>query len=195
MMVNFFVLIKPNIYYQIEYTVNVSNENELIDEVELFNYSHFLDCSNDYYTCEIKKCFIDRESINCFKKKINHDIGFHFDPNYHHYFKYYFKANQYNDIYITYNNNTLFNCTYYNNTQIFTIITEIWYLNFSIIPYVFNNNDTILLSNLTIVEIDFYYAYKSDFQSLVFFQLKQYLFLDDDLRVILICIPLLITAP
>ncbi|MFX1281983.1 MAG: hypothetical protein ACFFA3_21720 [Promethearchaeota archaeon] len=190
---NYFFIIKPNIYFKIQYNISEPNANELIDRVELFNYSHVLDCSNNYYTCNLKKCYFDRDAIHCFKRKINNDIGFHINPFYCHYFLYHFSAVSHSNISLTYNNNSIFNCMYPNNTEVFhPFITDTLYLNFSMIPYVYNSNSTILLSDVIVVNIRFVYAHSDDFSMFgggYPFQFQKYLIMDIKYNIILIFVP------
>ncbi len=197
LIINHFLIIRPNIYFKIKYNISVSNENELIERVELFNYSQYLDCSNEYYTCEEKKCFIDRESINCFKSKISSDKKFHINPLYYHYFLYNFNAEAHSEVSLSYNNNTIFNCTYFNNKVLFgPSYTNILYLNFSMLPYVYNSSNTLLLSDIVIVDIHFFYTHRGDFMiSGISFELQQYLIMDSNYNFLLIYIPFLLTAP
>lgn len=170
---NYHFIIRLHIYYTLEYDVNVSEESELINKVEQLNYSKYLNCSEIGMT----KCYVD---LNYYKNRINGDTSFHINPNYYHYFKYLFKADNYSEMYLTYNNNSLFSIPVYEN---------VLYLNFSIIPYVYNESATLLLKDIIIVKLDFTYTYSGkEFTYPTGFIMDQYVILEKDLDVILICI-------
>jgi hypothetical protein len=192
LLINFYVIIRPNIYYRIEYTIENPYPQAIIDRVELFNYSKYLDCTSR----QGGKCYFDRDSLNYYKSRVDEDVGFHINPWYTHHFIYTFNAANHSGISLTYNNNTIFNCTYSNSTSVFYLpSTNIWYLNLSILTPVNNTSSTLLLSNITIVEILFFYIHYYFFTMGGSYTIYQYIFLDDSLEVILIYVSFIITAP
>ena len=179
---NYYFIIRPHIYYIIEYDVKVSEESELINNVEQLNYSKYLNCSETGMT----KCYVD---LNYYKNRINGDTSFHINPNYYHFFEYLFKAENSSEIYLTYNNNSLFSIKNSNNSNLFPVYENVLYLNFSIIPYVYNESATLLLKDITIVKIDFTYIYSGkEFAVSTGFNIVQYVILEKNFDVILICI-------
>jgi hypothetical protein len=163
-----------NIYYHIEYEINIPNSNEIIDKVETFEYRHFLK-RHDYSgrtlnVSQFNECpsqYIDRECIEYIKNQINQARRrFYLTPGYSHNLNYKFNATEQAKLYLSYSNTTLFNATYDSNKEVFLVpwndyystFYGNWYINFTYIPYVFNQSKTILLESIILINMDLYYS-------------------------------------
>ncbi|MHA1343703.1 MAG: hypothetical protein ACTSQG_06935 [Promethearchaeota archaeon] len=186
----YFFIIKPNIYYIIDYDIDILQEERIIDKGELFEYQKYLKCIED---CR-ELSYVDREFINSWKAIIDNDTGFHLDPGYYHYFIYEFKVREKSKIYLDYDNNTIYNAKYEDNSTIFYNSEGIFYLNFTIVPYV-SKKTTISLTNIILIEMSLEYSHKNDFCSAIWKEWIQYAILDKYFNVILICVSNIMTAP
>ncbi|UCC20203.1 MAG: hypothetical protein JSV62_02655 [Promethearchaeota archaeon] len=185
----YYAVSKPIIYYIIEYDINLSNREEIIDKVENLNYTAYLNHIYKYpdpYP-ETQK-YIDRDLINLLKSRIENDTGFYSWPPYSHYLRYYFLGENHSKLYLTYSNNTIFSLKDQNNQSLLLVVDHVWggiewYLNFTQIPYVYNDNSTLVLSESIFIDINMVYVYPFRYYSF-----DQYLVLNKNLDVILIFI-------
>ncbi|UCC20201.1 MAG: hypothetical protein JSV62_02645 [Promethearchaeota archaeon] len=179
------IVIRPRIYYIIEYDINLPNREEIIDKVENLNYTAYL---NNYNPDPWEpQRYVDKDLIDYLKSLIENDTGFHWWPSYTHYLRYYFLGENHSKLYLIYNNNTIFNLKDQNNQSLllredgFWMGTE-WYLNFTQIPYVYNDNSTLVLSESIFIDINMVYL------GFEYYSFNQYLVLNKNLDVILIFI-------
>jgi hypothetical protein len=193
---NLFV-IKPKIYYIIEYNVDLSNREEIIQKAENFNYANYLhSCHPDLWYD--MNCYIDSDLILPLKNRIETDDFSIFQkhwPKYQHNLHYYFLAENHSKLYLTYNNHTIFSVKDHNNESIFAredyIFTEMveditLYLNFTQISYAHTETSIEVLNDLILIEMDLEYAWVCGFVCVHSHSFEQYLLLDDSLNVALI---------
>ncbi len=185
-------IIKSRIYYLIDYDVQGTNREEIINRVETLNYSVYL--QNSIELDDEFKSFIDADFVRFLKGRIGNDTKFHWELSYGHYLRYYFIAENHSDLYLTYNNNTVFNVKDQNNQSLLSEVdylwTEIaWYLNFTQLPYVYGDNFTILLSNAIFIEIRLDYGYSCGSLCGLGYSIDQYLVLSPNLDALMIFIP------
>ena len=185
-------LIKSRIYYLIDYDVQGSNREEIISKVETLNYTVFL--NNNIEQDDEFKRFIDADFVQYLKGRIENDTKFHWEISYGHYLRYFFIAENHSEVYLTYNNNTIFGVKDQNNQSLISaetyFWTEIaWYLNFTQLPYVYGDNFTILLSNAIFIEIRLSYGYSCGSLCGLGYSIDQYLVLSTNLEVLMIFIP------
>ena len=195
---NYFIFIKARIFSSIIYDVNNPNFEELINKVETFDYFSNLEFHSEYVPVnnQTQGLWIDEDYINYLNEKINNDIEFHWFPFYSHYFIYSFYAEQQPQIYLTYNNNTILNSTYINNTLIFSTWSSCygsyygsWYINFTEVPFVYNENEKITLNDTIIVKQDVEYRHDYGTVGAEHHYIEQYVILDENFEIILIAIP------
>jgi len=185
-------IIKSRIYYLIDYDVQGSNREEIINRVETLNYSVYL--QNIIELDDEFKSFIDADFVRFLKGRIGNDTKFHWELSYGHYLRYYFIAENHSDLYLTYNNNTVFNVKDQNNQSLLLVEnylwTEIaWYLNFTQLPYVYGDNFTILLSDAIFIEISLSYGYSCGSLCGLYYSIDQYIVLSSNLDALMIFIP------
>jgi len=185
-------IIKSRIYYLIDYDVQGSNREEIINRVETLNYSVYL--QNSIELDDEFKSFIDADFVRFLKGRIGNDTKFHWELSYGHYLRYYFIAENHSDLYLTYNNNTVFNVKDQNNQSLLLVEnylwTEIaWYLNFTQLPYVYGDNFTILLSDAIFIEISLSYGYSCGSLCGLYYSIDQYIVLSSNLDALMIFIP------
>jgi len=85
------IVIRPRIYYLIDYNINLPNREEIKYKVENLNYPDYL---NNYpypyyYHADINS-YVDRDLIDFLKSRIENDIGFKRGLSYQHYLRYFF---------------------------------------------------------------------------------------------------------
>ena len=190
------IVIRSRIYYIIDYNVNLSSREEIIHKVENFNYPAYLSYNYFYNNLELVegfKSYVDRDLILFLKSRIESDTGFKWWPSYKHYFSYSFVAEIHSTLYLMYNNNTIFSVKdHFNDSLILVedyVWSEIaWYLNFIQIPYVYDDNSTVILSDCIFVEISLEYEWLCGYICETSYSLKQYLVLSENLDVVLIFI-------
>jgi hypothetical protein len=177
--------IRSIIYYIIEYDIDLSNREEIINKVENLNYTAYLNQSYNSYIPTRKTC-VDNDLINLLKSIIENYTGSN-PINFH----YSFSGENYSKLYLTYSNNTIFSLKDQNNQTLFLKKAR-WkacrYLNFTQIPHVFNDTSTTALSELIFIKI---ILEKREFCGLacyVNYDFEQYLLLSKNLDVILISI-------
>ena len=186
------IIIRPRIYYRIKYNVELSNKEELINKVENFNYTAYL---NNYFELyEVYKRYIDIDFVNFLKSRIENDTYLHWELNYRHYLNYNFQAENHSELYLTYNNNSILNIKDHDNSSI--ILVEhyewdevAWYLNFTQIPFVYSENSTIMLEDMIFIEMRIDYGYNCGSLCGLWYFIEQYLLLDQNLDIALIFIP------
>jgi len=185
-------VIKSRIYYIIEYDVQGSNSEKIITKVETLNYTVYL---NNYSERDDEfKSFIDADFVRYLKGRIENDTKFQWIMFYEHYLRYVFIADNHPKLYLTYNNNTIFNVKDQNNQSLLSVEnyfwTDIaWYLNFTQLSYVYSDNTTILLSNVIFVEINLEYGYYCGSLCGLWYSIDQYLVLSPNLDALMIFIP------
>jgi hypothetical protein len=177
--------IRDVIYYLIEYDIDLSNREEIIDKVETFNYSAYLNYSSyailldhDY------KSYIDRDFIDFLKAKIDN-----YNESNPHNLHYSFLGENHSEVYLTYNDNTIFGLQDQNNQTLFSKRwrpTQRLYLNFTQIPFVGGNISRLKLNNLIYIEINVKYVLESHYGILDEYECEQYLLLDKNLDIVLI---------
>lgn len=163
--INFIAL--NNIYYHIVYEIDIPNSNEIIDKVETFEYHHYLKI-HDYFggtynISQFNPCpshYINRDCIEYIKDLINQDRKkFHWVQSYQHNLNYKFNATEQVKLYLSYSNTTIFNATYESKKEIFVVnelngyFHGIWYLNFTYVPYMLNQSNTILLESIFLIKM------------------------------------------
>ncbi|MFX1593030.1 MAG: hypothetical protein ACFFCL_10080 [Promethearchaeota archaeon] len=187
------IVIRPRIYYKIEYNVNLSNREEIIYKVENLNYIAYLhNFDYDYQSSGISS-YVDRNLIHFLKSRIENDGGFTLWPYYRHYLHYIFLGKNHSKLYLIYNNNTIFSLKDKNNQSLLLKGDKYWegftwYLNFTQIPYVYGDISTMVLSELIFVEINVEYEWNCGYVCFHEYLYKQYLLLSKNLDVILILI-------
>lgn len=187
---NNLIVIRSRIYCIINYDVQGSDREEIINRIELLNYSSYL---NNYFDGEYKS-YADRDFVVYLKNRIENDIKFHWELFYEHYLRYYFLAENHSELYLTYNNNTIFSVKEQNNFSLFSLENYYWnefawYLNFTQLPYVYGDNFTILLSNAIFIEIHLDYGYYCGNLCGLWYSIDQYIVLTINLDVLMIFIP------
>jgi len=196
---NYYLLIKGRIYANITYNVKIPQSEELIDKVESFDYYSNLEFHLDYEPTNISQprgYWINDEFINYLNETINADTEFHWFPFYSHYFSYSFAAEQVSQIHFTYNDTTIFSSTHTNGTLIFStwnIAYEsyygIWYINFAEVPLVYKESEKIALTDTILVKMNLYYDHDYGTLGAYTLNMEQYVFLDNDFNIIMVCIP------
>ncbi|MBY8984633.1 MAG: hypothetical protein KGD65_06190 [Candidatus Lokiarchaeota archaeon] len=185
-------VIKSRIYYLIDYDVLGSNREEIITKVETLNYTLYL---NDYIERDDEfQSFIDADFVRYLKGRIENDTKFHWEMFYAHYLRYFFIAENHSELYLTYNNDTIFSVKDQNNYSLFLLENYYWndfawYLNFTELPYVYGNMFTILLSNVIFIEIHLDYGYHCGSLCALNYSIEQYIVLSINLDVLMIFIP------
>ncbi|MFX1498878.1 MAG: hypothetical protein ACFFBH_15240 [Promethearchaeota archaeon] len=198
------IVVQARIYYITEYNIDFSNREEIIDKVENLNYTAYLH-NNDYIPpYPIYKgisSYVDRNLINFLKSRIETDTGSWwrglyslFGGDYHQYLRYSFSGDNQSKLYLTYNNNTIFDLKDQNNQSLLLKVEgsgELdfrWFLNFTYIPYVYDNMSTLDLSELIFIKINLEYEWVGSYALFHQYLINQYLLLNKNLDVILIFI-------
>jgi len=187
------IVIRPRIYYKIEYNINLSNREEIIHKVENLDYTAYLyNFHHDYMDTGISS-YVDRDLIHLLKNRIENDIGIKLWPYYEHYLHYFFMGENHSRLYLTYSDNRIFSLNDKNNQSLLLRGDYYWeefdwYLNFNQIPHVYSNKSTLILNELIFVEIIMKYEWHCGYICLHQHSFEQYLLLNEDLEVILILI-------
>jgi len=186
-------IIKSRIHYFIDYEVQGSNREEIITKVETLNYTVYL---NNYFEgYEEYKSFVNADFVQYLKSRIENDTKFHWEMFYRHFFRYFFIAENHSKLYLTYNNNTIFNVKDQNNQSLLSIVSYFWnrdiawYLNFTQLSYVSDDNYTILLDNVIFIEMNLHYGYFCGNVCALDYSIDQYLVLSPNLDILMIFIP------
>ena len=185
-------IIKSRIHYFIDYEVQGSNREEIITKVETLNYTVYLNNYLEGY--EEYKSFVNADFVQYLKSRIENDTKFHWEMFYRHYLRYFFTAENHSKLYLTYNNNTIFNVKDQNNQSLLSVenyfwTENAWYLNFTQLSYVYSDNITILLDNVIFIEINLDYGYHCGNLCALSYNINQYLVLNTKLEPIMIFIP------
>lgn len=185
-------VIKSSIYYSINYDVQGSSREEIITKVETLNYTVYL---NNYIEIDDEfKSFIDTDFVQYLKGRIENDSKFHWEGFYGHYLRYSFVAKNHSELYLSYNNNTIFAVKDQNNQSLLSVENYFWdeiawYLNFTQLPYVYGDNFTTLLSNAIFIEMYLEYSYHCGSLCGLWYSIDQYLVLSPTLEILMIFIP------
>jgi len=186
------IVIQARIYYILDYDVRLSNEEVLINKVEGFNYTTYLHNYFDLYG--EYKSYIDKDFVLYLKSRIENDTSFHWELGYAHNLRYYVLAENHSKLYLTYNNNTIYNVKDQDNNSL--ILSEryswddvAWYLNFTQIPYVYGANSTLLLEDIIFIKMELHYGYFCGSLCGLWYSIEQYLVLSQSLEALLIFIP------
>ncbi|MFX1595314.1 MAG: hypothetical protein ACFFBK_04545 [Promethearchaeota archaeon] len=187
------IVIRSRIYYIIDYSINLSNRDEIIYKVENLNYTAYLHNLNYDYQYFGINSYVDRDLIHFLKSRIEKDIGFKWWPSYQHYLRYSFLGDNHSKLYLTYSNNTIFSLKDQNNQSLLLRGDKYWegfdwYLNLTQIPYVYGDNATLILSELIFVEINVEYEWTCGYVCFHEYLFKQYLLLSKNLDIMLIFI-------
>lgn len=187
------IVVRPKIYYRIEYDIIVSNREEIIDRVENLNYPAYL--NDDYYSdlYEGITSFVDRDLIDFLKSRIESDIRFRLSPFYQHNLHYSFLGEHHSKLFLTYNDNRIFSIKDDNNRSLFVRQDNIWpesnwYLNFPQIPHVYEETSTLMLNDTIFVKMKVDYLWVCGYICLHDHSYEQYLLLDENLDIMLIFI-------
>jgi hypothetical protein len=195
------IIISTRIYFKINYSSNLSNSDEIVERVESFDYISYLKLYE--YDGEIHNLsrfsfqYIDSEYLDYLNQYINREISsFHLWPFYHNNITYTFNAIEVSKLYLTYNNNTIFEATYENNDTIFEVDKfngnwiGCWYINFTQIPFVSNAQSTILLNDSFLVQMMLSHRYDISLGESGLITLNQFLILDSNLQIRIVYNPL-----
>lgn len=158
------------IYYKISYNGDFNDLEMIVGKSEVFDYQKYCTLRNFEGTIYNLTNFdnfyhIDKDYINALKTKIANDhMKFHVYPFYEHHFTYSFEATNESSLYFTYNNNSIIKLEDETHTEIFSALEwhyenstpfweGIWYLNFTLIPFSFDLNSTIKISDSILVKM------------------------------------------
>ena len=190
------MILNPFVFYIMDYDIQGSNSDQLINSVEDFDYNahvNNLGYSYDYYGySDGFECYIDRNVLTFLKERIE-SISYRFV--FSHYFVYHFTAKSYSQIRLTYNMNTIFSVKDQNGTSLFSpnfawyMGSSVWYLNFGRLPHVSGDNSTVILNDARFIEIHLKYRYTADNFGYITYDIDQYLVLSADLEILMILIP------
>jgi len=183
--------LNSRIYYIIEYDVQAQDKDEIIFGVESFNYTAYL--NNRGWEHDIYKSYIDASFVELLRSAIEDATRFHWESWYEHYLRYYFTARNRSSLFLTYNNNTIFSIKDQSNSTLLSIEDYwwdqiAWYLNFTHLPYVYNDNGTVLLNNAIFVHMRLEYGYYCGNLCGLWHSIEQYLVLSSNLDVLVIFI-------
>ncbi|NVM19908.1 MAG: hypothetical protein HWN80_19565 [Candidatus Lokiarchaeota archaeon] len=187
-----FIVIRSRIYYIIDYDVPNLNREEIIQKIETFNYTENL---NNYFEGfgELKS-YVDKEFVLYLQSQIEDDTDIQWVLFYEHYLRYFFVAENHSELYLTYNNKTIFQLKDNNNQSLFSVENFdwddiAWYLNFTQLPYVYNDNATILMNNAIFVEIRLESGYICGNLCGLWYSINQFIVLSSELDVLMLIIP------
>jgi hypothetical protein len=200
-------LILSRIYYRTSYNGNVNNLEEIIEKSELFDYQKnckYRDSFGIVHNATNAEIFyhVDRNFINNLKTKIAKDHEeFHLYPFYEHHFAYSFEATNESLLYFTYNNNSIIKLEDETQTVLFsareshyennpTFWEGGWYLNFTLIPFSFDLNSTIQISDSILVKMNFNYDHVYGNVGAEFLQVDQFVCFSSNYQIIFVFIPL-----
>ena len=188
------IVIRARIYYTIDYDVNLSNREEIINKIENLDYSAYFSSYYDdnYYMYGIKS-YVDSDLTFLLKNRIQNDNGFKILiwPFYMHFLGYSFLAENHSKLYLTYNNFSINSVKDQYNQSLFLredyyFLDYSWYLNFTQIPYVHGDSSTFVLSDFIFVEINLEYRWHCGYLCEHSHSFEQYLVLSENLDVVLI---------
>jgi len=196
LVINYFAFIKSRIYFKNEYDIKVSDSNDLVKKIELVDYSHYLNAPKNNLTTLLECNYIDYETINYINDTIKNDTQFHLFPGYSHSCTYSFYAERFSQIYFTYNNETVFNSTYVNNSLMFSTWSVRfgtyygrWYINFAKVPYISTEKEKIILTDITFVKMILNYGHIWAPLGGKSLTIDQYIILDNNFEIIAIIVP------
>jgi len=204
------IIVLNNIYFRINYEINIANSENLVDRFETFEYYQYLKKHDSYgETHDIRKFnqsdyqsfynYIDREYIDFLKNEINQDRKrFHWWTGHYHHLIYTFNATEQSRLYFAYNNTTIFNATYESKEEIFVVDSAWesdnyignWYINFTYLPSVVDEPIIIPLNDTILVKMQLEYDYLYGNVGGIFYQIPQYIALSSDLQIIFMYVPL-----
>jgi len=195
------IIISTRIYFKINYHSNLSNSDEIIEKVESFDYVSYLKLheydGEIYNLSRFSFQYIDSEYLDYLNQFINRELSsFHLWPFYYNYITYTFNATEVSKLYLTYNNDTIFETTYENNDTIFEADKfngywmGSWYINFTQIPYVPISQSTIILNDSFLVQMTLSHRFDITLGESGWITLNQFLILDSNLQIIIVYIPL-----
>jgi hypothetical protein len=185
-------IIKSRITYSINYDVKGSDKEKIIAKVETFNYTRYLE--NCKERDDEFNNFIDSDFVQFLKGRIENDTKFHWEMFYGHFLRYFFIGENHSKLYLTYNNNSIFNLEDQNNQSLFAVEyyswDEIaWYLNFTQLPYAISDKATILLNNAIFIKLYLHYGFYCGSLCALDYSIYQFLVLNPNLDVLMIFIP------
>lgn len=187
--INNLIVINFRIYYIIDYDIRAQDREAIISRVELFNYSSYL--RNIPWVHPNYKSYIDADYVLYLKNTIEDDVDFHWELGYEHYLRYSFLASNRINLYLTYNNNMIFEVTDQNNITLLSIEDYFWddvawYLNFTHLSYVYTDNNTVLLNNAIFIRLSLEYGYYCGNLCGLWHAIDQYLVLSSTLDVLVL---------
>jgi hypothetical protein len=186
------ITIKARVYYDIKYEVELPLKEEIISKAEDFDYATYL--NKEIVRFSQFEGFINTNLIHTLRKHIENDTKFHWDLFYEHFLQYHFFAKNQQVIYLTYNNDTIFDLNDKENNSLISVRRNSWgdvacYVNFTRLPYVYNENSTILLEDIIFIEMDLNYGYYCGSLCGLWYEIHQYLILSLTLDVLAIYLP------
>ncbi len=192
-LLNHFIFQRSRIFYIINYEVDLSNSDLIIEKTENLDYHSYL----NYEFESSERRIINRTFINNLMQDIDQAaIEFHWWPFYTYNFIYTFKATFESRLYLKYNNNTIYWANYGNNVTIFPSANHYdenlgisWYINFSQVPTVPGTYFEISLNNTYLVIMSLEYNYLCGSLCGLWYEIEQYIILDSNLQIICIYIP------
>ncbi|MFX1502367.1 MAG: hypothetical protein ACFFDH_15510 [Promethearchaeota archaeon] len=185
------IVVRSRIYYKIEYNVNLSVREEIIQKIEHFNYTAYLNYYDNSYSNTNLKSYIDADLKQYLKNRIKNDLGFPFSRSSTHNLRYSFLTVNQSTFYLRYNNNRIFSIKDQNN-QSFSLRGNFgwdgssWYLNFTQIPYVNDYDSTLMLKDFILVKINLDYRWMCGYLCDHEYSIEQYMVLDENLDIVLI---------
>ncbi len=203
-------IVLNNIYFRINYEVNIADSDNIVDRFETFEYYQYLKKHDRYgETHDISKFnqsvyqsfynYIDREYIDYLINKINQDRKkFHWWLGHYHHLSYTFNATEHSRLYFAYSDTTIYNATFENMEEIFVVESDWesdnyvgnWYINFTYVPSVGDEPIIIPLNDTILVKMFIEYDYLFGNVGGIFYQIPQYIALSSDLQIIFIYVPL-----
>ena len=203
-------IVLNNIYFRINYEINIINSDDIVDKVETFEYYLYLKKHDRYgETHDISKFnqsdyqsiynYVDREYIDLLKDKIIQDRKkFHWWPGHYHHLSYTFNATEHSRLYFAYSDTTIYNATFESMEEIFVVESDWesdnyvgnWYINFTHVPSVGDEPIIIPLNDTILVRMFLEYNFLYGNVGGIFYQIPQYIALSSDLQIIFIYIPL-----
>jgi len=189
------VVIRPKIYYEIEYDITLPNREAIINRVETLNYSTYLS-SNCYYDSGIYEgisCYVDRNLVNFLKNRIEAEVWPRWMPWYRHNLYYSFLGEYHAMLKLSYDDNWIYSLKDYNNQTL--ISSQFWwweynhYLNSAKVPNVGSDKSILVLNDLIFVKMRVEYSWVGE-DPLWYHDhsFEQYILLDLSLDVLLILV-------
>lgn len=189
------IVIRPKIYYEIEYDITLSNREAIINRVENLNYPNYLssNCHYDSGLYEGITCYVDRNLVDFFKNRIEDDIWLHWVPWYQHNLCYSFLGENHTRLNLTYKDNWIYSLKDYKNQSLisgqFSWLDYDLYLNFAKIPNVGSAKSSLVLNDLIFVKMSVEYVWVCDHYLCYHdHSFEQYILLDLSLDVLLILV-------